>query len=179
MFDTMTMTKAVGAVCGSLLVFLLAGWAGESLYHVGTAEAGGEHGEEGGLTQAYTIDTGEEAPAEDSGEPAPDVATLMAAADAAAGEAVFKKCSACHKLDGTDGVGPHLNGVVGRNHGAAAGFAYSEAMAALSAELWTPEALFAFLENPKKAIPGTKMAFNGLPKPEDRANVIAFMTTKP
>ncbi len=171
MFDTMTMTKAVGAVCGALLVYLLAGWASDTLYTVGA----GEHGE--GPTQAYTIDTGDEAaPAEAEGETV-DVAALLAAGDAAAGEAVFKKCGSCHKLDGTDGVGPHLNGVVGRNHGAAAGFAYSEAMAALSAEPWTPEVLFGFLENPKKYLPGTKMAFNGLPKPQDRANVIAYLAT--
>ena len=178
MFDTMTMTKAVGAVCGSLLVLMLVGWASDSLYHVGATGHGGEHAE-GELTQAYTIDTGEEeAPAEGEGETV-DVAALLAAGDAAAGEAVFKKCGSCHKLDGSDGVGPHLNGVVGRNHGVAEGFAYSEAMAALSAEPWTPEALFAFLENPKKAIPGTKMAFAGLPKPEDRANVIAYMAANP
>lgn len=174
MFDTMTMTKAVGAVCGSLLVFLLVGWAGDSLFTVGGGEGGG-HGEE--IAQAYSIDTGEaEAPAEGAAE-GPDFATLLASADPAAGEAVFKKCASCHKLDGTDGVGPHLNGVVGRNHGSIAGFAYSDAIAALSAEPWTPEALNVFLENPKKAIAGTKMAFAGLPKPEDRANVIAYLTT--
>lgn len=179
MFDTMTMTKAVGAVCGSLLVLMLVNWASDGLYTVGAEDTGAEHGEEGGLKQAYTIDTGEEAaPAEGEAETV-DVAALLAAGDAAAGEAVFKKCGSCHKLDGSDGVGPHLNGVVGRNHAAAAGFAYSEAMAAKSAEPWSPEALFAFLENPKQAIPGTKMAFAGLPKPEDRANVIAYLAANP
>lgn len=179
MFDTMTMTKAVGAVCGSLLVLMLVGWAGDGLYHVGAAGHGDDHGEEGALTQAYTIDTGvEAAPAEGEAETV-DVAALMASADAVAGEAVFKKCGSCHKLDGSDGVGPHLNGVVGRNHAAAAGFAYSEAMAAKAAEPWSPEALFAFLENPKKDMPGTKMAFAGLPKPEDRANVIAYLAANP
>jgi cytochrome c len=175
MFDTMTMTKAVGAICGSLLVFLLVGWAGNSLFTVGGAHKGGHEGEE--IAQAYSIDTGtEEAPAEGA-EEGPDFATLLASADAAAGESVFKKCASCHKLDGADGVGPHLNGVVGRMHAAVAGFAYSEAMAALSAEPWSPEALNAFLENPKKNMPGTKMAFAGLPKPEDRANLIAYLTT--
>ena len=177
MFDTMTMTKTVGAVCGSLLVLMLVGWAGNSLYTVG----GSKHGEhaEGELTQAYTIDTGEAAaPAEGGGETV-DVAALLAAGDAAAGEAVFKKCGSCHKLDGTSKTAPHLNGVVGRNHASVGDFEYSEAMAAKSGEPWTPEAIFAFLENPKKVIPGTKMAFAGLPKPEDRANVIAFLTTKP
>lgn len=179
MLDTMTMTKAVGAVCGSLLVFLVAGWAADSLYTVGStehAEAHGE-GEEEGLKQAYTIDTGaeEEAPAEGAAE-GPDFATLLASADAAEGEAVFKKCASCHKLDGNDGIGPHLNGVVGRGKAAIAGFEYSEAILALTADSWTPENLNGFIENPKKYMPGTKMAFNGLPKAEDRANVIAYLT---
>jgi cytochrome c len=177
MFDTMTMTKAVGAVCGSLLVFLLLGWAGTSLFTVGVAHHGGE-GEE--HAQAYSIDTGAaEAPAETATE-GPDFATLLASADPAAGEAVFKKCASCHKVDGANGVGPHLNGVVGRMHASIEGFAYSEANLALKAEAWTPEAINAFIENPKKYMPGTKMAFPGLPKPEDRANLIAYLsTTKP
>jgi cytochrome c len=176
MFDTMTMTKAVGAVCGSLLVFMLAGWAGDSLYTVGSA-GHGEHAE-GELTQAYTIDTGEAAPAE-GGEETVDVAAIIAAGDAAKGEAVFKKCGACHKLDGSDGVGPHLNGVVNRAKGSVAGFAYSEAMLAMSGESWTPENLYAFVHDPKGYMPGTKMAFAGLPKPEDLANVIAFLSANP
>jgi cytochrome c len=175
MFDTMTMTKAVGSICGSLLVFLLLGTAGNALFTVGGAHHGGGEGEE--IAQAYSIDTGEaEAPAEGA-EEGPDFATLLASADAAAGENVFKKCASCHKLDGSDGVGPHLNGVVGRNHAAVAGFAYSEANLALAAEPWTPEALNGFIENPKKYMPGTKMAFAGLPKAEDRANLIAYLAT--
>ena len=62
-------------------------------------------------------------------------------------------------------------------HGAIAGFQYSEAMLALAAEPWTPEALNGFIENPKKYMPGTKMSFPGLPKPEDRANLIAYLAT--
>lgn len=175
MFDTMTMTKAVGAVCGSLLVFMLAGWAADGLYTVG----GGGHGAEGELAQAYTIDTGaSEAPAEGA-EEGPDFATLLASADAAAGETVFRKCTACHKLDGSDGVGPHLNGVVDRPKGSIGGFAYSEAMLAVASESWTPENLNGFLQNPKGYMPGTKMAFAGLPKAEDRANVIAYLAANP
>ncbi len=176
MFDTMTMTKAVGAICGSFLVFLLAGWAAESLYTVGGHAEGG-HGEE--VAQAYVIEVADaEAPAEGA-EAGPDFATLLASADAAAGEAVFRKCGSCHKLDGTDGVGPHLNGVVGRAKGAAEGFAYSEALLALTAESWTPENLNGFLEDPKGYMPGTKMAFAGLPKAEERANVVAYLASVP
>lgn len=175
MFDTMTMTKAVGAVCGSLLVFMLAGWAADGLYTVGGDHHGGE-GEE--HAQAYTIDTGEEAaPAEDAGAEAPDFATLLASADAADGEKVFRKCASCHKLDGSDGVGPHLNGVVDRQKAAIAGFAYSEAILALTAEAWSPENLNGFIENPKGYMPGTKMAFQGIPSAAERANLIAYLAT--
>jgi cytochrome c len=98
----------------------------------------------------------------------------MAAADPAKGETVFKKCAACHKLDGNDGVGPHLNGVVGRPVASVEGFSYSDGMVAHGGE-WTPEELFAFLASPKQDVPGTKMSFAGLPKEEDRANVIAYL----
>lgn len=176
MFDTMTMTKAVAGVCGALLVYLLGNWAADGVYAMG---AGG-HGAEGELAQAYTIDTGAgEAPAEGAGEATVDFAALLAAADAAAGEKVFGKCKACHKMDGTDGTGPHLNGVVDRAKASVAGFGYSEALAGMAAEAWTPDNLNAFLENPKGYAPGTKMSFAGLPKPEDRANVIAYLAANP
>ena len=159
--STMEVTKFVGAVCGSLLIFLLFQTAAHAIFDTSSDVV------------AFSVEApeagGEEAPAE-----AVDVPALVAAADPTAGEAVFKKCAACHKLDGADGVGPHLNGVVGRGVGTVAGFAYSDPMAAHGGN-WTPEELFAFLASPKKAVPGTKMSFAGLPKPEDRANVIAYL----
>lgn len=173
MFDTMTITKVLGAVCGSLLVFLLGSWAGTALYGLG--EAGhGEHAE-----QAYSIDTGAAEGAGEAAEEGPAFAEVYAAADPAAGEKVFAKCKACHKIDGTNGTGPHLNGVVNRNEGAVAGFAYSDAMAARSDQVWTPENLDHFLANPKGYVPGTKMSFAGLPKATDRANVIAYLEQHP
>ena len=173
MFDTMTMTKAVAGVCGALLVFLLGNWAATSIYTMG----GGGHGEE--HAQAYTIEVAGAAPAEPAADAGPvDVVALVAAADAAAGEKVFGKCKACHKIDGTNATGPHLDGVVNRAKSSVDGFNYSPAAAAMSAESWTPENLFHFLENPKGYMPGTKMSFAGLPKPDDRANVIAFLETQ-
>jgi cytochrome c len=173
MFDTMTATKTVGAVCGALLVFLLGNWAATSIYAMGS----GGHGAEGESTQAYTIDTGAAAPAEDA--PTIDVAAVLAAGDAAAGEKVFGKCKACHSVEGKDGTGPHLNGVVGREIASVGGFEYSESMKAHAGTPWSPEALFGFLENPKAFAADTKMKFSGLPKPEERANVIAYLATKP
>lgn len=172
MFDTMTITKATGAVCGSLLVYLFAAWAGESLYHVGHDSHGGEE-----IAQAYSIDTGSEEASTEVAEEGPDFATLYAAADVAAGEKVFAKCKACHKLDGTDGTGPHLNGIVDKQKATSEGFAYSDALLAMAGDAWTPDNLNGFLENPKGYAPGTKMSFAGLPKVDERANLIAYLAS--
>ncbi len=169
MFDTMTLTKIVGGFCGALLVYLLGNWAGEILYHTGPAGHGdGEH------TAGYVIETaGSEGPAEVVEEIS--FGEVFAAADAGKGERVFNKCKACHKIeDGANGTGPHLFGVVNRPVGAADGYGYSGALSEV-AEVWTPEALNAFLENPKGYAPGTSMGFSGLGKIEDRANVIAYL----
>ena len=179
MFNTMTVTKAVAGVCGTLLVFLLGNWAATSLYAMGGGHGGG-NGEEGELTQAYTIDTGDaggDAEAE-GGEATVDVAALVAAGDAAAGEKVFSKCKSCHKLDGGKATGPHLAGVVNRAKASVEGFSYSDVLKGMAGDSWTPENLYAFLENPKGYAPGTRMSFAGLPKSEDRANVIAFLATQ-
>lgn len=175
MFNTMTVTKAAGALIGALLFLLLANWAASSLYSVGGSGHDGE-GEE--HAQAYTIPVEESGGEEDAGaEEQIDFAALLASADAAAGEKAFGKCKACHKLDGTDGVGPHLNGVVGRPVASVPGFAYSDAMLAHAQEApeWTPEALQEFLANPKGVVKGNKMSFAGLKKPEDRADLIAYL----
>jgi cytochrome c len=170
MFDTMTMTKVLGAVCGSLLVFMLGGWAGSALY------ATGGHGD--GHTQAYVIDTGaSDAGTETAAEEAPDFEAIFAAADAGAGESVFAKCRACHKLDGSDGVGPHLNGIVDKAKAASEGYAYSEVLKGMAGDAWTRENLYAFLQNPRGYAPGTKMAFAGLPRSDERANLIAYLAT--
>ena len=95
-------------------------------------------------------------------------------ADPSKGERVFTKCKACHKVDGTNATGPYLNGVVGRPVDAVEGYAYSGALEEV-VDVWTPEHLQAFLENPRGYAPGTKMGFSGLPKIEDRANLIAYL----
>lgn len=167
MYDTMTLTKAVAALCGSLLLFLLLGWGGEIIYGGGH----GLHEEE----QAYRIETGEAEEGAAEAEAEVPFAEVYAAADAAAGEGLFRQCQACHKLDGSDGTGPHLNGVVDREIAGVGGFAYSDALAGVEGA-WTPEELSAFLENPKGYAPGTKMTYNGMRKVEDRANLIAYLS---
>jgi len=170
MLDTMTFTKVVGSLCGALLIYLMSKWGAETLYHVG---GGHGHGEE--HVAGYVIDTGADEDAEP--EPEIDFATLLASADAGKGERVFGKCKACHVLEkGVNRTGPYLHGVVDRPIGAADGFNYSGALNA-SGEVWDADTLNAFLENPKGWAPGTTMAFNGLAKPEDRANLIAYLGT--
>jgi cytochrome c len=107
-----------------------------------------------------------------------DLATLLAAADVEKGRRTAQVCTACHTFDqgGQDRVGPSLWGVVGRDVAARKTFTYSSAFAAQTGN-WTYDRLDRWLTNPAKAVPGTKMAFAGLRKDEDRANVIAFLST--
>jgi S-disulfanyl-L-cysteine oxidoreductase SoxD len=110
--------------------------------------------------------------------------TDTAAADPAliaSGEAVFKKCAACHKVGegAKNGVGPALNGIIDAAMGQVDGFKYSNTLAEMGAGggVWDAGALHAFLENPKGFVKGTKMAFAGLKKPEERDAVIAYLST--
>jgi cytochrome c len=169
MLDTMKITKVVGAVCGSLLIFLFGSWAADAIY--GTPEV---HGEE--HAQAYAIEVAEAEPAGgEAAEEGPPFAEVFAAADAGAGEKVFGKCKTCHKINNENGTGPYLNGVVERPKASIAGFGYSDALLAMADDAWTADNLNAFLTNPKGYMPGTKMNFAGLAKVEDRANLIAYL----
>ena len=102
------------------------------------------------------------------------------AGDVAKGEKVFKRCKACHKVeDGKNGVGPHLFGIVGRAVAGVDGYKYSKGMAtyAEGGAVWDAARLDAYLTNPKKEVKGTKMAFAGLKKEAQRADIIAYLET--
>jgi cytochrome c len=111
-----------------------------------------------------------------------DWGTVLPTADVAAGQAVFAKCSSCHTVDqgAPNGTGPNLWGVVGQKPGVHAGFAYSSAMVELGNRVprWDDAQLNEFLSSPQKYLPGTKMTFVGLKKPEDRINMIAYLRSK-
>lgn len=123
--------------------------------------------------------------------PAVDVAATDEAAPAAAGvsyasltgnaangEKVFGQCRACHVAEeGVNRVGPSLWKVVGRTAGSIEGFKYSPANKN-SGLVWSEEQLFTYLESPQQTIKGTYMAFAGLKKPQDRADVIAYLKTR-
>jgi cytochrome c len=106
------------------------------------------------------------------------VASPALAQDATKGERVFKRCAACHNVDSDKNkIGPHLVGIVDRKAGSIDGFKYSSSLMKKAEEglVWTKENLDAYLESPKKFIPRGKMAFAGLRKPDERADVIAYL----
>lgn len=104
------------------------------------------------------------------------VLAQLASADTAAGAKTARACNACHSFDkgGPNKVGPNLYGVVGADIASHEGYKYSDALAGKEGE-WSYENLSAFLTAPKDWAPGTKMSFAGVKKPEDLANLIAYL----
>ncbi len=99
--------------------------------------------------------------------------------DPARGEQIFKKCKQCHTVEpNLKKVGPSLAGVLGRRPGGVEGFGYSQDMIAFGAagNIWSKETLDVFLTKPRNLIRQTKMAFPGLKKEADRADLIAYLT---
>ena len=125
----------------------------------------------------YVVEGVEEEGAAGGAEAEKPIAFYLASADPAKGADVFKKCAACHNADkgGANALGPNLWGVLGEGVGQGAhGFAFSDALKGKGCT-WDWQNLSDWLHTPKKFAPGTKMTFAGLSKPEDRANIIAFL----
>jgi cytochrome c len=165
--DGFEFNKMAGAVLGTaLVVFGLKELAAE-IYHSDAPEKPG-----------FAIEVAEAATG--GGEVAAvSLGTLLASADATRGAAAAKTCAACHDFTkgGPNKVGPNLWDVVGRNHAAVQGFAYSDPLKAKAAEPWTYEALDEFIKAPKEAVPGTTMAFGGVKKDPTRADLLAYLAT--
>jgi len=150
------------------------------------AACGGGESEPAATEETTTeeVAPAEEAAVEEPSAPAADdVATLDGTrladftGEAAAGEKTFMQCASCHVVEpGVNRVGPSLAGIVGRAAGSIDGYNYTEANAN-SGITWTPEKMFQYLEDPRRVVPGTKMAFAGLKDGQDRANVIAYLQT--
>jgi cytochrome c len=107
------------------------------------------------------------------------IATLLATADPAKGAETFKKCASCHSINqgGANGIGPNLWGIVGNKHAHSPTFAYSDGMKGMPG-VWDFEAMNSWLIKPSAYVKGTKMNFAGLSKPEDRANLIAYLNSQ-
>ena len=169
MIDSWTFNKIAGWVLGTfLLVFVLNEVSG-MIYATETPEKPGFAIE---VAEA-TTGAGEAPAAEEK-----PLAVLLASADVAKGEAAHKKCLACHDFSngGPNKTGPNLWDVVDRPIASHAGFSYSDAMKSHSADKWTYENLFTYLNNPKGFVPGTKMVL-AVKSPAERANILAYLRT--
>ncbi len=157
--------KAVGAIILVALFLMVTGMIGNAL----VSPAG---------HKAASVKIADKAPAAKKAKKAAlaRISPLLSKASSAKGATVFKKCAACHTTakGGKHRIGPNLWNVVNAKRGAKAGFSFSKGMKAKPGK-WTYENLNAFLAKPKSFIPGTKMAFGGLKKTRDRANLIVFL----
>jgi cytochrome c len=101
--------------------------------------------------------------------------TARAEGDPAKGKQIFAKCQVCHSIEaGVNKIGPSLHAVVGRKAGTLPGYNYTDAMKN-SGFIWDEATLDKYLTNPRKVVPGTRMVFVGLPKEQDRLDVIAYL----
>lgn len=130
----------------------------------------------------FAVAVQEAAPAggQTAAAPAPvDIAAVMAQADVARGQAAFRPCAACHTVEkgGANRVGPNLWNTVGESKAHIQGFNYSAALRQRQSagERWDYEQLYRFLENPRGYMPGTTMAFPGIRRSGERADVIAYL----
>lgn len=169
--ETMKTTMYAGAFLAVAVLAMTMSIISDALFHAEVPE-----------TFGYEIAEAEgSAPTEAGGEKEAiaSIAPLLASADAAAGETVFKKCAACHNAvdGGANKVGPNLWGILGAQPGAHADFKYSSSMVAYgeTGEPWGFESLNKFLLKPKDYIKGTSMGFAGLSKEADRANLLAYL----
>ena len=171
--DSFELNKIMGAVLGTLLFVMGAGFVAEAIYHPIEGRGPGynlpepEVAEHGGAP----VDAAPEVP----------LGVLLASADATRGAAAVKKCAGCHNFGEGEGnkQGPHLYDVVGRPEGSVSDFGYSDALLAHNAagDIWTYENLNAFLTKPADYAPGTKMTFAGVRSAEERADILAYLQT--
>jgi cytochrome c len=165
--DSFELNKIAGAVLGSLLFLMGLGIISDAVFQHGPPKKAG-----------YDLPAAEEsapgaATAAVAAVPLPE---LLAKADVKKGESLMKACASCHSFDkgGANKVGPALYGVVNRQIGGLAGFAYSDSLKSKGGP-WTYAALDAFIANPKGFASGTKMAYGGEKDPTRRADMIAYM----
>jgi len=168
--DSFEWNKIIGAVLGTAIFIFVVRQIAEVIYEPEVPAKPG-----------YVVEGVAEAPASGAAatpvaEVMPDWGTVLPAADVAAGKTVSIKCEQCHDLSkgGPNKIGPNLYGVVDRARATHPGFDYSSAMKSKS-DPWTYDELFKYLKSPQSYVPGTKMTFAGLPREQDRINLIAYL----
>ncbi len=168
--DSHEWNKVIGGVLGTVLFVLVVHVGSQALYYSPPPAKPGFiiPGAEASAVTAEKAAPEADAP--------PDFAVAIPAADAMEGAAIAERCGVCHDWTkgGPNKIGPNLYGVVSRPRASHPGFDYSPAMKAKGGE-WTYADLYTFLQQPAVFVPGTKMAFAGLPRAQDRLNVIAFL----
>jgi cytochrome c len=168
--DGFELNKILGAVLGTLLFTLSLNIVAGGLFAPHAPEKPG-----------YEVAV-QETPAAGAAQaaipPAEPIDVRLAKADLKKGEAAAKKCVACHSFEkgGPNKVGPNLWGVIGGPRAHAQGFSYSSTMKGAGGN-WDYESLDKFLANPREAMKGTSMAFVGIKRPEERADVIAYLNS--
>jgi len=169
--DSFEWNKIIGAVLATALFIMVVKIASEAIFHVPKPAKPGY--DVPGVEETQTAEVSK--PAE---ETLPDFATVIPAADQAHGQQVAQRCTQCHDWakGGPNRIGPNLYGIIGRVRGTHEGFNFSAAMKNKGGE-WSYVDLFHYLKSPGTFIPGNKMAFAGLPKAQDRIDLIAFMRT--
>ncbi len=165
--DSFELNKIIGALLVGLLLYMVISITAEGLFHV-----------EAPATTAYAIEVPQDAAAtvvEDVVEE-PSLAELLAIASTTRGARVFRRCQTCHTAENGGGhkTGPELWDVIGNDIARHADYGYSTAMSDLPGN-WGYEVLDAYLLSPSAAIPGNKMSFAGLRRPQERADVIAYL----
>ena len=163
-------TKIFGSIVATVLFVQVVHIASQSIYETP------KPAKPGYVVPGVEPKTETQVAAAPAAEALPDFATAIPAADAMAGATVAERCAACHDWakGGPNKIGPNLYGVVGRARASHEGFSYSPALQGKPGD-WSYADLFTFLAQPAVFAPGTKMTFAGLPRAQDRLNVIAFL----
>jgi cytochrome c len=161
------LNKIAAAVLLAGLIACISGLIAEGLYHEDESDKRG-YKVEGVAENTETAAPVEEKPV--------DITSYLAKADLALGQQLIGRCQTCHTFQKgqPNGVGPNQYGLVGRKVASQEGFNYSDAMKSKGGS-WDFQSLSDFLSNPQKAVPGTRMAFAGLKKPEERAALIMYI----
>lgn len=170
--DSFELNKIAGAVLGTMLAIAAINEIGNLLVHPKKLA-------QNAVVIAQVEEEAKPGAAGAAAEPAKPLPERLAAAKVADGEKAFKKCTSCHGIDkgGANKVGPNLHGVVGDKKGRASGFAYSAGLTGKGGA-WSFEDLDAFIENPKAFAAGTKMAFAGIKKASERADLLAYLNAQ-
>lgn len=169
--DSFELNKIMGAILGTCLVLLVTNFTAQAIFAPKTPEKPG-----------FEIAVKEEASGGgDAAKAAPEVPIqeLLKKASAEKGQAVSKKCAACHTFEkgGPNKVGPNLFGIVDEPRGQGRnGFNFSAAMKAKGGN-WSVDDLNHFIKSPKGFVPGTAMGFAGISKDSERADLIAYLET--